>query len=276
MNFDSNGLIVTLKNDGGDSCSEEGRYWFLYWLNFVLISNYDITLKLPRREHPSILTNKLEVSPGIYVRNPLDHNTPETTSRDQLLPIIWYCAAYKDYKRLWRLFVKVLLRGGFAQNYIKNGKFKIPDQMWTSMGAFIRAGSWYTQIFYPVLLLFDTLELIDILIAVLVPYTWNSEFLIWYKPNTWFTLRSLGDVDDNNRDISLLAATWFKATPISFLNRIIWGKFRPPNLGNTVLGYKNNCLAAIAWYHDPSNNGNIEIVELYRVPIETFLRGKNG
>lgn len=274
MKFDSNGLIVTLNNDGGDSCAEEGRYWFLYWFNFVLMSNYNLAIKLPRRDHPEAIINKLEVKPGIYVRNPLDHNTPDTTSRDQLLPIIWYCAAYKDYKRLGMLFLRVMLRLGFAQNCMKDGKFKLPDQMWTSMGAFIRAGGGYTQILYPLLLIFDTLDLIDILVAVAFPYTWNSELLTWYNPHTWFTPRSYDDVDDNNRDIALLAAVWFKATPISFLNRTLWGRFRPPNLGNTVLGYKNNCLAAIAWYHDPKNQGNIEVVELYRLPIETFLKGR--
>lgn len=277
MQLDQNGLIVTLKNDGGDTCAEEGRYWFLYWFNFVLLSRYHIALSLPQRPHPSLLMDKLEVSPGVYVRNPAPQpgaeweKDPKTTSRDQLKPVIWYCAAYKDHKRLYRLFKKTLSRCLFAQNSSKDGKWKLPDQMFTTLGNFIRAGGWWTAIFYPLLLVFDLIDLAGILVWLAFPYTANDN-ATWYKPWTWFAKRGLGDVDDNNQDIDLLAAMHFKPTPISMLSRFFWGQYRPINLGITVLHETNNCQGAMAWYHAPQNDGNIEVAELYKAPIEKYLK----
>lgn len=255
MNLDANGLLVTTANDGGDSCAEEGRFWFLYYFNLVVMSNPSVSkiaaLRRPYRE----LINLLEVSPGIYVRNPLTYNTPNTTSRDQLMPIMFYCAAYQDYSRLWRLFKQVAARGFFAQNNTKDGKYKLPDEMLTCIGYFIRCGGNNTIVFYPLLYIFDTLDLIGTLINLLI-YA--------FRPN-------MTDVDDNNTDIRMLAAVIFKPTLISYLDRLIWGQFRPKNAGN-ALGYKNNCLAAMAYYHDPSNQGNIEVVSLYSSPILKYLK----
>ena len=270
MNLDADGLIVTSVGDGGDTCAEEGRYWFLLWFNFVYMSNYDIILALPKMLHPDVLMSLLEVSPGIYVRNPLTYNTPNTTSRDQLIPVIWYCAAYRDQKRLLRLFISVLKRGFFAQNDSQNGSWKVPDQMWTCIGYFIRAGGYYTAPLYPLLFLFDTLDLLGTLIYLAFPYT-ASTSAIWSQPSTWFTARAATDVDDNNTDVSMLAAVRFKPTVVSELNRIIWGQFRPPNAGN-AMGYKNNCLAAMAYYHCAANQGNPEITTLYTAPILKYLK----
>jgi hypothetical protein len=276
MKTDANGLIVTQTGDGGDTCAEEGRFWFLYWFNFVVQSNYMIVHKVPRDMKPGKAMNLLEISPGVYVRNPLqgpNNNDPRQTSRDQLIPIIFFCAAYKDYKRLGRLFLKVLSRGMFAQNSYKDGKTKLPDQMITTLGYFIRAGGMYTALFYPLLLLFDSIDLLGCLIWLLFPYTWNSELLIWNKPSTWLTPRSPGDVDDNNHDIIILGAYIFKPTLISELHRFVWGRFRPSNLGNALLESRgNNCLAAMAWYHSIKNDGNPEITELYTRPILQYMK----
>lgn len=277
MQLDSSGLIVTLKNNGGDSCAEEGRYWFLFWFNFVYLSNFDIALKVPQRPHPFILIKKLEITPGIYVRNPTPpsgsewQKDPKTTSRDQLKPIIWYCAAYRDHKRLFRLFKKVLSRGLFAQNSSKDGKRKLPDQMFTTLGSFIRAGGYWTAPLYPLLLIFDTIDLLSILLWLAVPLTANDN-LTWYKPSTWFTKRTLDDVDDNNTDVDLLASIAFKPTPIAALSRFFWGQYRPINFGVTVLHETNNCQGAMAWYHSVQNGGNVEVSELYKTPIEKYLK----
>lgn len=278
MQFDSNGLIVTLKNDGGDTCAEEGRYWFLYWFNFVFMSNYTIALKIPQRVSPSKLIAKLETSPGKYVRNPAPaaawEADPKTTSRDQLIPIIYYCAAYKDYKRLARLFWACLKRGMFAQNVYSNWytgtpKWKVPDQMLTCIPDFIRAGGKWTAVLYPLLLVLDLVQLLSVLVA-LIPVT-VPDSAKWYNPLTWFAKRGLDDVDDNNLDIAILGAVAFKPTPLSYVARKLWGRFRPANYGNSVLGITNNCLAAIAWYHDPRFDGNKEVIELFDKPLSKYL-----
>jgi hypothetical protein len=270
MNFDANGLIVTTAGDGGDTLAEESRYWFLYWFNFVFMSKYDISLKLSQRKTPQEVMTLLETSPGIYVRNPLTYNTPNTTSRDQLMPVIFYCAAYKDYARLGRLFKAVFKRAFFAQNDSLNGAWKLPDQMITCLGYFIRSGGYYTAILYPLLYIFDTLDLLGTLLYLIFPFSFPVNSTL-SDPTTWITIRSNTQVDDNNTDVGMLHAMAFKPTLISILNRLIWGQFRPRNAGN-ALGYSNNCLAAMAYYHSPANQGNIEVTELYTAPLLKYLK----
>lgn len=282
MNLDANGLIVTADKDGGDTCAEEGRYWFLYWFNFVFMNNYNIVKKVPDRGHPEDLMMLLEVEDGIYVRNPNPHPTnaaaiwetdPSTVSRDQLKPIIWYCAAFKDRARLKRLFWACLKRGMFAQNVHKNWSApgtKIPDQMWTCLGNFIRAGGWWTAVFYPLLFVFDLIDLLGNAFWLAFPFIF-SDSAVLMKPSTWFHMRDPGDVDDNNTDIDLLGAVAFKPTPISWLNRKLWAKFRPRNDGNIILRVQNRVLGAMAWYHSDLAGGNKEVVELYTAPILKYF-----
>lgn len=279
MQFDGSGLIVTLDGDGGDTCAEEGRYWFLLWFNNVHMKN-SIWKLLPNRITPPCfyIESLIASSPsfrhcdGEYLRNPNTYNNPYTTSRDQLLPIIYYCAAYKDYNRLRELFFATTKRGFFAQNDQNyDGSKKIPDQMFTCIGDFIRCGGWWTAIFYPLLYFFDTITLLGNVLWLVMPYNIPAGAL-WNKPSTWFTPRSPSDVDDNNTDVGIFAAVAFKPTLISELNRLIWGQFRPRNTGNLMALSDNNCLAAIAWYHDPINKGNIEIVTLYKAPVLKYLK----
>ncbi len=272
MNYDANGLIVTKQKDGGDTLAEETRYWFLLWFNFVAMSNYITT---DRAKRPSDIMKLLEDTPGIYIRNPIDRSDSSDVSRDQLMPVIYYCAAFRDYPRLYRLFKACLNRGMFAQNCVKDGQFKIPDQMWTCIGAFIRSGGNATTILYPLLILCDLVDLIGTVAWLAIPYTWNSELLTWYDPRTWMTPRTPDDVDDNNLDIALLASVCFKPTLIAWIHRIIWGSFRPRNDGNILLGERNNCLAALSWYHASINQGNPEITEMYRKPVERYLKHFN-
>jgi len=161
----------------------------------------------------------------------------------------------------------------FAQNTKKNWNApgtKVPDTMLISLSDFIRAGGWWTAILYPLLFATDTLDLLGTLMS-LIPITFHDSAVL-SKPSTWLSKRSPADVDDNNRDISILGAVAFKQTPIAWLNRKIWARFRPKNLGNTELGIDNNCFAAMAWYHDPRNQGNAEVVELYKAPLLKYLK----
>lgn len=269
MYTDSNGLIVTNNLDGGDTLAEESRYWFLCWFNFVYMSNYTIQPKLPRRATPNHYMSLLEVDPGIYVRNPNQKqwwSDPHQTSRDQLQPVIWYCAAYKDYVRLARLFLSILTRGGFAQNDSIDNSWKMPDCMWMTLPDFIRAGGWWTAIFYPLLFILDIFSLLSVLGYI---YLQPGTSPTWYNPDTWFQKLPIDSVDDNNTVIDILGAAAFKPTPVSLLTRKLFARLRPVSLGTTKLGVSNNCLAAIAWYH---NNQNEEITLLYTRPILTYLR----
>src|SRR5581483_9102890 len=107
MYVDAYAIIAQHDGDVGDSLHREGMYAFGKWLRY---DEGDHTLTIssdPERWDPGKIMDKFEVQPGIYVRHPDPtrwSSNPETTSRDQLIPVIAYCAAYQDYARLWRLF----------------------------------------------------------------------------------------------------------------------------------------------------------------------------
>ncbi len=270
MHIDTYALIAQQDGDVGDSLHREGMYAFGKWLRYNESNNTFEISEIPARRSPAGIMDKFEVQPGVYVRHPDPtrwSSNPETTSRDQLVPVIAYCGAYQDYDRLWRLFKAVARRGMFAQNVLDAGdhetKKKIPDTMIGHIGLFIRAGGWYTAPLYPLLFVTDTMDLIGTLLEQ-IPVHWDESAHS-------FRSRSLADVDDNNTIISDLMAVKFKPTPISWLNRQIYAWLRAPNSGDTVLGEPNHVMGALAWYHRADAGGNPELAELYRPLIEKYF-----
>ena len=195
------------------------------------------------------------------------YSNPQTTSRDQLVPVIAYCAAYEDYPRLWRMFKATMSRGFFAQNTQHAGQpqgaKKIPDTMIGHLGLFIRAGGNWTAPLYPLLFITDTADLIGTVINA-IPLHWEESNLRlrWSEPR---------DVDDNNTIVAHLLAANFKPTPISWMNRQLYALTRPKNLGNTQLGESNTVMGTLAWYHREDAGGNPEIAELYRPLIQEYF-----
>ena len=124
MYVDSYALIVQRDGDGGDTLQREGMYAFGKWLRYNQAGNTVVIADEPARRDPAAVMDKLEVKPGIFVRHPDPnkwYSNPATTSRDQLVPVFAYCAAYEDYPRLWRLFKAAVKRGFFAQNTTRAG-----------------------------------------------------------------------------------------------------------------------------------------------------------
>jgi hypothetical protein len=264
MYMDAYAIIVQKDMDGGDSLHREGMYAFALKLRK---DRAPASANLPE---PKI--EKFEVSPGVYVRHPDPtkwYSNPETTSRDQLFPVIAYCAAYEDYPRLWRLFKASAKRGFFAQNWLRVGpgekERKIPDPMFMNIAHFIRAGGWWTAPLYPLLFFFDALELTGTVLSA-VPLHFSDDRLI---PR----LKNGNDVDDNNLIVQHLLAARFKPTPFSALARYIYSVTRPQNFGNTKLGEKNPVMGALRWYHrsEFDGHGNPELAELYRPLIEEYF-----
>jgi hypothetical protein len=281
MYIDAYAIIVQKDFDGGDSLHREGMYGFALKLR----QDKNIAPRLPLRQenpgHQRGLASEVpqahsldpfEVAPGIYVRHPDPekwYSNPDTTSRDQLFPVIAYCAAYEDYPRLGRLFLAVARRGFFAQNWIRIGENetsrKIPDPMHMNIAHFIRAGGWWTAPLYPLLFAFDALELIGTVLTAL-PLHFRDDHLIPRFKNG-------NDVDDNNVVVGHLLAANYKPTPFSALSRYFYAITRPKNLGNTKLGEKNAVMGALRWYHrsEFDGHGNPEIAELYRPLIEEYF-----
>lgn len=274
MYIDAYAIIVQQDGDGGDSLHREGMYAFGKWLRYQQHDNSIVIVEVPERHDPKKIISQFEVAPGIYVRHPDPTkwtNNPDTTSRDQLVPLIAYCGAYQDYSRLWRLFHAVLKRGFFAQNTLDIGagetKKKISDTMLGHLGLFIRAGGHWTLPLYPLLLVTDTLDLIGTLLEM-IPVHWEEN-------NKRLRTRDLGDVDDNNTIVAHLLAATFKPTPISWLNRHIYALTRPLNYGNTNFGESNRVMGALSWYHRSEAGGNPEMAELYRPLIEKYFAPKD-
>lgn len=270
MYIDAYALISQQDGDAGDSLHREGMYAFGKFLLYDRKNNTVAINEIPARRNPAQIIDKFEVQPGIYVRHPNPtrwFSNPDTTSRDQLIPVIAYCGAYRDYSRLWRLFKAVAERGFFAQNVLDTGDgetvHKVPDTMIGHLGLFIRAGGWWTAPLYPLLFITDTADLLATI--------WESIPVHWEETGKRLRSRALGDVDDNNAIIAHLMAVKFKPTPISWLNRQVYSLLRPLNYGNTILGESNNVMGALAWYHRKEAGGNEGIAELYRPLIEEYF-----
>jgi hypothetical protein len=270
MYIDAYAIIVQKDLDGGDSLHREGLYAFGKWLRYNREANSFHIDEIPERQDPGKIMDKFEVQPGIYVRHPDPnkwYSNPDTTSRDQLIAVIAYCAAYKDYPRLWRLFKAVAGRGFFAQNVLRNGdvpkQWKVPDTMLGHLGLFIRAGGWWTAPLYPLLYVTDALDLMS---TVLQQFPLHFE-----TARGRFRLKERRDVDDNNTILAHLMAAHFKPTPISWLDRIIYSYTRRENLGNTIMGERNRVMGAMTWYHREEARGNPELAQLYRPLIEEFF-----
>ncbi|MBC7741807.1 MAG: hypothetical protein H7061_06405 [Bdellovibrionaceae bacterium] len=270
MYIDAFAVIVQKDMDGGDTLHREAMYAFGKKL---LLDHFSNTVSiLPasvRRPASEDIISQFEVKPGIYIRHPDPnkwYSNPRTTSRDQVLPVIAYCAAYEDYPRLGRLFWATAKRGLFAQNVLRiadtENNWKIPDPMHLNVAQFIRAGGWWTAAFYPLLFVYDTIELFGTLITALPLHLKDDHWIPrWKQPN---------DVDDNNVVVQHLLAYYYKPTPISALSRYIYSVTRPSNLGNTLLGEKNAVMGALRWYHRSEYDGgaNPEVAELYRPLVE--------
>jgi hypothetical protein len=273
MYIDSYAVIVQKDMDGGDTLHREGLYAFGKKLRFTLITHEDFpeTTSIRRPASEDII-NQFEVAPGIYIRHPDPakwYSNPDATSRDQLIPVIAYCAAAEDYPRLWRLFKATVQRGMFAQNFLRIGdsetERKIPDPMHLNMAQFIRAGGWWTAPLYPLLYVYDTLELVGTVLSVLP---------LHFQDDHWIPrMKMADDVDDNNIVVQHLLAAVYKPTLVSELNRYVYAITRPRNLGNTVLGETNPVMGALSWYHRDDYNGeaNPEIAEIYRPLIEKYF-----
>lgn len=274
MYLDAYAIIVQKDMDGGDSLHREAMYAFAIKLRENELKSPANPESLSSRRPASFKNNLdiFEVAPGVYIRHPDPnkwYSNPETTSRDQLFPVIAYCAAYEDTGRLWRLFKAVARRGFFAQNWIRIGQNetakKIPDPMHFNIAQFIRAGGWYTAPLYPLLFLFDGLELMGTIVSAL-PLHFRDDHL-------WPRWKNGNDVDDNNLVVQHLLAAHYKPTPFSALSRYIYSVTRARNFGNTKLGERNAVMGAISWYHrsEFGGEGNPEIAEAYRPLIDEYF-----
>lgn len=184
MYLDANGLIVQENGDGGDTAGREGDFWFA-------VANRKDTHR--QISFDQVIT-LLQVSPGVFVRNPVHYNDPKDFSRDQTMPLILAMGEMGYYANLRRLFWNQFKNFG----RYPNGDIAGPEDL----GYYIRAFQIWQL--YPVLIVGDLQMFVNTLIRL-------------YKG------RDTNDVsDDINHTLSLLQAQYVLPTPISWLARKLY------------------------------------------------------
>lgn len=235
--IDANGLIVQSDNgDGGDSLAN--------------CASWNICEQFTDGELSSsfVAVTPCEISPGIWVRNPDPtkwYSDPRTTSRDQLIGIIVLAGLVPKWEKLGPLLDQYCRRFGFAQNYKSDDltKTKLPDLMWFQLGLFIRAGQvWWA---YPVLLITD----LNLLVGAIV------DCRQWRDPN---------DVDDRNAILQHAQAKLSMPTPVSWLARKIWIKWRPMNNGVAMVPESHPIVQAVNWYFRPASGAHEGFIPLWQ------------
>lgn len=291
MNIDKWKLIQS-GGDGGDTCHRMFTVALRMLINFRIAlrngGNLPPIVRNPAwQEIASPLESEklLQESPGIYRRHPDPEfwgSDPRNTSRDQLTPVICYLAFLaslsgdlgKEYRdKLGTLLKECLKRYMFAQNIYPNWvdarkdatvKKKTPDflnfDLW---GVFARGyiNTLWFPVALPFVLLGDFFLVLSAMFNVWAPITKDGTLeLRWPKPD---------DVDDDNINNVLMVTQYVYPTPLSWLARKIYKKFRRKNLGNTELGEKSAIMGALAYYHR-APQGNPEIAELARPIVERY------
>ncbi len=221
--IDEYGMIVQLDGDGGDS--------------FHRMNMYDVgykkreQLNISNKHWPSIdmekTLNKLECpnSKGLYRRHPkpkIWYSDCDRLSRDQTIPFIYASGLSGRYKRLFKFMIRHIFRLGFMTNVRNNHsmpgdenyKWKIPD--WCGprifnmyIRAFLTERPKLAIFLMPILMLGDLQNFINSLIKV---------FIYGKKSN---------HSDDLNHILILMQAKETAPTPLSWLARKIYAKYRP-------------------------------------------------
>lgn len=211
------------------------------------------------------MLSKIEVKSGIMVRHPEPNewwSQPRFFSRDQQSAVVIGAGLTGNLDLVRRLMKQHLKRFGFYQNFQINktdvdGKKKLVQGDIASPEHF----SFYVRALkqrcaYPLLLLGDVFTLINSLVIV-------------YK--------SIRNADDTSNDLNhicaLLLAKKVMPTPISWLARKIYVKFRKnagPDNSNRLSGFGPQ--TALDWYFTDKTSSAPPINELFRSFLEIELK----
>lgn len=224
MNLDNKGLIVQSSGDGGDCLQREG-----FWAEggHLNPSYPAVPGMIPYDWAMAILWTG-----GGYTRYwEYPYNNPSDTSRDQLVSNIRAMGYFSDKRALKEILDSILTNWSRFPN---NDIAFINDY-----GRFIRAfRAWYL---YPLLFLFD------------VPLVVNSiiRCVAGRDPN------NVGD--DVNHIGDLTQSQYVYQTPVSWLARKIYKKFRP-----------SGPQYALDWYFRAAAGGNPEFAALWAPVVANF------
>lgn len=284
MKIDKYGMIIS-GGDGGDSCHRMYTSYIrlrlqCYPLNIIS----SVPAPFDKTASPGPGQQLLEPNnDGIYIRHPDPdrwYSDPRNHSRDQMTPVICFHTVMASSPtpaiamggRLYqtRLLKASLKRGMFAQNIYPNHvdprkeevKKKLPDLLnFDLWGVFARA--YIKTAWAPLALLFiifgDIFLILSSLFACFAPINKDGTLK--------FRMPGPDDVDDDNINNVLMTTQYVFPTPLSWLARKIYKKFRRQNYGNTKMGETSAIMGAIAYYN---RNDNPEMTELARPLVERY------
>lgn len=276
MKIDQYGLILS-NGDGGDTCHRMYTYFIRRRIRSTIIILDD--MKFTKTATVASTQAQLEVSPGIYIRNPdplMWYSNPETTSRDQLTPVFcWHALLSNDKwdgalhrQKQADLLKQCLKRFMFAQNKYPNWvppsptNKKLPDLIGPDLWSVI-ARTWihtkWAPLAFPFVILGDLAMILGSLVKCFAPIA---------KDGT-LKLRMPGPdhVDDDNINSAIMVTQYVFPTPFSWLARKIYKKYRPINNGNIIGLEENVVMGALLWYHGVDNN---ELAEVARPIVERY------
>lgn len=253
-NYINSGVPGELNKDFGDSAQRIGMISFGKFLN-----------ETPNESEFNFWLSLITVGPGQFVRGPAPGwwNNPLNFSRDQTRALVMAMGVYKKKGALKANFFSLIKNFGLYPNiypnWVKPGdsgyvkKFPdiaSPEHYSEYIRAFYSSGNNWMLALYPLVLLGDLFKLLGTLIAV------------------FYTDRDPTQADDLNSIMSLLQAYKYLPTPLSWLSRKIYAKFRPVIPNNQ--GITDGPNSAMATYFGGPNSIK-PMVDLYKSLIDAYI-----
>lgn len=283
MNLDKWGLPATKLPDGTMDSNDTLQRVGMIATALDLADDIEVGQWETLLLYSAALQTSLQPKPGIYVRYP--GADPANCSADQILSALAYWVASGNIRQICAIFLRMVLRLGFAQNY-KDGldatktKWKLPDFMLIRALPLFCRSHWSLYVFA---LCFDLFLLLSV--AAAIGPVWVDD--------KGLRKRSPDDVDDNLTVLTLVVCRARYPTPLSWLAAKLYAKLRPWNYGcierdvpatsaqvrefglepgtNLTFPAKHSPVyGALRWYHR-APAGNPEIAELWRPIVERYL-----
>jgi len=255
--LDINGLPTELGGDAGDTAQRIGMICFGRYLT----SNAN-----PYQMRQWL--QKITINPGTYCRNPAPTGAwwinPLNFSRDQTRSLVMAMGAYGITDQLKANLLNLIKNFGFYPNkypnYVNPGDsgyvakvpdFASPEHIAEYIRAFYASGNKWMLALYPAVLLGDCFKLLGSLIDV------------------FYTDRDLARTDDVNSIMSHLQALNWMPTPLSWLARKLYIKYRPLVYTDANIVHGPESALYSYFFHDP--NGIQPIYYIYKPLMDKYF-----
>lgn len=251
------GLIVQQNDDGGDCAANTGTLYAAFAAQELLGIKNDHEMN--KTTTFMLMLNQLEKYTGVWTRHRAEpFNDPKTFSRDQTTPLIVAMGLFRS--SLFHQRIKTMLQKQ-VKRFLKyqNNDFPAPNHL----GYFFRALD--IKWLWPYHLIADLFFIPSVLESCGIVPRWKHETkrFVWPDGN---------DVDDRNLILGLMLSYFRQPTPISWLCRVTYSKFRKQNFGNALLNEKSKVMGSLSWYFREQSGGNPFIAEQLRPIIERIFK----